>query len=165
LATVDSLMYPLAHRAISLAFGALRTSFLPALKSVHDTWLGPRRGHHRCWLASAHCRSGHAHFRTDCVPPPCLRKRTALALRHGRLPPLPATAIAAARLPPQLTRPALLPWWLTVLMGAWVTSTANTLHQDASVHCRAMPCFTLPWPGVCRVHATRRPSPCRYYSL
>jgi hypothetical protein len=44
--SVDSLMYPLAHRAISLAFGALCTSFLTALKSVHDTWPSPGRGHH-----------------------------------------------------------------------------------------------------------------------
>ena len=39
-------MYPLAHRAISLVFGARCTRFLLASESVHSTYLSPGRGHH-----------------------------------------------------------------------------------------------------------------------
>ena len=37
LAPLDSPTYPLVHRIVSSAFGASCTSFLPTLKSMHDT--------------------------------------------------------------------------------------------------------------------------------
>ena len=45
LAPLDSLMYPVVYQIVSLAFGASCTSFLLALKSVHVTEIGTRRGH------------------------------------------------------------------------------------------------------------------------
>ena len=87
MSAVDSLMYPLAHRTISLAFGALCISSLTTLESVHDTWLSPGRSHHRCWLASAQAApaaTSAAPHRHACAH--------AWPARQGRLPLLLATA-------------------------------------------------------------------------
>jgi hypothetical protein len=83
--SVDSLMYPLAHRAISLVFRALCTSFLTTLKSVHGTWPSPRRGHHPL-LAG------------QCTLPCRLRPATAPMHAHG------SCAACQGHLPPRADR-------------------------------------------------------------
>ena len=45
MAPLDSLMYPVVYQIVSASFGASRTSFLLALKSVRVTEIGTRHGH------------------------------------------------------------------------------------------------------------------------
>ena len=171
---IDSPKYLRAHRKISLAFGALRTSFLTALESVHGTWLSPGHGHHLAWHAAglpartaaqaAHAATPAARHRHACArarPLRCApRPSTSAAGRDHRCcsPTAVAGSPSAPRRRPRLhaavnatqAGPALLPWLLAALAGAWVTSPADALRPG----CRpssAAPCPGLLWPEARRV--------------